>query len=367
MHKLKINNFLNRIIPGNSLDILRDIPDESIDLIFADPPYNLQISNKLTRPNNSLVKGVSEEWDKFDSFDDYDKFTIQWLTQAKRILKSDGTIWVIGSYHNIFRIGSKLQDLGFWLLNDIIWIKSNPMPNFRGRRFTNAHETLIWSSKNKNNKSYNFNYDAMKSLNDDIQMRSDWILPICRGSERIKINGEKAHSTQKPEALLSRVILASSKVGDIVLDPFSGSGTTASVAKKLDRKFIGIEKDLNYVMVSKQRINSISSYDSEALILTESKKSKPRIPFGQIIERGLLKPGAILFDNKKKYFAKIRADGSLITVPPNKSISGSIHKVGASVLGSSSCNGWDFWHYYNNKKIVPLDFFREKLRKEKNK
>ncbi|MBL41909.1 MAG: hypothetical protein CMM49_04515 [Rhodospirillaceae bacterium] len=366
MEKIEINNFLNRIIPGNCLDILKDIPDTSIDLIFADPPYNLQINNNLRRPNNTLVKGVNEDWDKFESFDDYDKFTISWLKQAKRILKDNGTIWVIGSYHNIFRIGSKLQDLGFWLLNDIIWIKSNPMPNFRGRRFTNAHETLIWSSKNKNNKNYNFNYNAMKSLNDELQMRSDWILPTCRGRERIKINGKKAHSTQKPEALLSRVILSSTKVGDIILDPFSGSGTTASVAKRLNRKFIGIEKDINYVMVSKQRLKNISSFDSETLSLTESKKSRPRIPFGQIIESGLLKPGTILFDNKKKYFAKIRADGSLTTLLLDKSISGSIHKVGASLLGSTSCNGWDFWHYYDDKKIVPIDYFREKLRNEIN-
>ncbi len=364
MNKSKINNYLNRIIPGNCLEILKDIPDSSIDLIFADPPYNLQISDKLRRPNNSIVNGVTEKWDKFKSFEDYDKFTISWLTHAKRVLKDNGTIWVIGSYHNIFRIGSKLQDLGFWLLNDIIWIKSNPMPNFRGRRFTNAHETLIWSSKSKSNNNYNFNYNAMKSLNDELQMRSDWVIPICRGNERIKIDGKKAHSTQKPEALLSRVILSSTKVGDTILDPFSGSGTTASVAKKLNRKFIGIEKDINYVMLSKKRLNSVSSYDSETLNLTESKKSKPRIPFGQIIERGLLKPGTIIFDSKKKYFAKIRADGSLTTLSLNDPISGSIHKVGASVLGMPSCNGWDFWHYYNEKKVVSLDYFREKLRNE---
>jgi len=361
-----INNFLNRIIPGDCISIMETIPDASIDLIFADPPYYLQINKELRRPNNSLVNGVSEEWDKFESFEDYDKFTIKWLTQAKRILKDNGTIWVIGSYHNIFRIGSILQNLGFWLLNDIIWIKSNPMPNFRGRRFTNAHETLIWSSKNKKNNNYNFNYNAMKALNEDLQMRSDWILPVCRGHERIKVNGKKAHSTQKPEALLSRVILSSTNVLDIILDPFSGSGTTAAVAKKLNRQYIGIEKDINYVLISKQRLKGISSYDNETLEITKSKKTNKRIPFGQIIERGYLKPGTIIFDVKKKYFAKIRADGSLTTLSLRTQISGSIHKVGASVLGTPSCNGWKFWHYYNNRKIVSIDYFREKLRSEMN-
>ncbi len=363
---MNINNYLNRIIPGDCIEIMKGLPSSSIDLIFADPPYNLQIKNNLRRPNNSLVNGVNEEWDKFDSFEEYDKFTCDWLSEAKRVLKDNGTLWVIGSYHNIFRIGSIIQNLGFWLLNDIVWIKSNPMPNFRGRRFTNAHETLIWCSKEKNKTKYNFNYNAMKSLNEDLQMRSDWFIPICRGNERIKVDGKKAHSTQKPEALLSRIILSSTKENNIVLDPFSGSGTTASVAKKLNRQYIGIEKDLNYVLVSKKRLSNVTPYDSQTLEITKSQKSKPRIPFGEIIERGFLKPGAIIFDNKRKYFAKIRVDGSLITTTLENQISGSIHKVGATVQGTPSCNGWKFWHCYENNTLVSLDFFREKIRNEQN-
>ena len=295
MKEINKDFYLNQIIPGDCIEVMKNIPANSVDLIFADPPYNLQLQNSLLRPNSTLVDGVSDEWDKFNSFEEYDKFTIRWLKESKRVLSDKGTLWVIGSYHNIYRIGSILQNLGFWFLNDIIWVKTNPMPNFRGRRFTNAHETLIWCTKEKNRKNYNFNYNAMKSFNEDLQMRSDWSIPICRGSERIKVDGKKAHSTQKPEALLSRVILSSSKENDIILDPFSGSGTTASVAKKLKRRFIGIEKNINYVLISRKRLSNVSPLDQETIKLTSSQKSKKRIPIGTLLEAGYLKPGNIIF------------------------------------------------------------------------
>tara|TARA_B100001093_G_scaffold514118_1_gene587463 strand:- start:262 stop:1344 length:1083 start_codon:yes stop_codon:yes gene_type:complete len=351
----------NRIIQGDCVEVLKSLPNESVDLIFADPPYNLQLKKELKRPDNSKVNAVNDDWDKFTSFSEYDKFTYDWILQCKRILKPNGTIWIIGSYHNIFRVGKTIQDLGFWILNDIIWRKSNPMPNFKGTRFTNAHETLIWASKQERSK-YRFNYDAMKSLNGDLQMRSDWTLPICSGNERLKVNGNKVHSTQKPETLLSRIIISSSDIGDIILDPFLGSGTTAAVAKKYNRQWIGIERDKNYVFEAKKRIDNIKIINDQALQTLKSKKNEPRVPFGSLVEKGLVRPGETLFDGRKRWFAKVRIDGSLIS---NDS-KGSIHSVGAEVQGLSACNGWTFWHTKFKGTVVPIDTLRSLFRKDLN-
>ena len=333
-----------------------------MDVVFADPPYNLQLAGELTRPNNSRVDGVDDDWDKFDDLHSYDEFTRAWLTEAHRAMSDNGTIWVIGSYHNIFRVGTILQDLGFWILNDVVWRKSNPMPNFRGRRFTNAHETMIWASKSQSSK-YTFNYEAMKALNDDLQMRSDWLIPICNGNERIKNDeGKKAHPTQKPEALLHRVVLASTKVGDVILDPFFGSGTTGAVAKQLGRDFIGIERDPEYIAVAEKRIANTRRISETALLETPSKREQPRIPFGWLVERGLLRPGEKLYGPKRRHAAKVRADGTIVT-SENK---GSIHKMGAEVQGAPACNGWTFWHVDIEGTLVPIDVLRQKLRAELN-
>ena len=349
---------LNKIIKGNSIDVMMSFPDNSIDMIFADPPYNLQLKNELSRPDSSKVNGVTEEWDSFKSFKEYDQFTETWMTEAKRILKPEGTIWVIGSYHNIFRVGNIMQNLGYWILNDIIWHKSNPMPNFKGTRFTNAHETIIWASKNHDSK-YNFNYQAMKSLNEGIQMRSDWHLPICSGNERLKDkDGNKIHSTQKPEALLYRVLLSSSKKNDIVLDPFFGTGTTGAVAKKLGRNFIGIEREISYIEAARKRLSKITSTNDEFLSVTVSKKIQKRVPFGSLVENGLIKPGSILKGPKnlksKKFMATVRADGSLIM----NGDSGSIHQMSAKIQGKESSNGWTFWHIERKGKYELIDEVR---------
>ena len=291
------SNLKNKIINGNSIKELKKIPDESFDLIFADPPYNLQLKNKLIRPDRSKVNAVNDEWDLFESFKAYDDFTVNWLKECKRVLKKNGSIWVIGSYHNIFRVGAKIQDLGFWILNDVVWNKNNPMPNFRGTRFTNAHETLIWASKNKNSK-YTFNYQSLKCLNDDLQMRSTWNLPICNGKERLKDNGKKVHSTQKPEALLHRILLASSNKNDLILDPFLGSGTTAVVSKKLGRFFCGIEKEKKYSEAAKKRIKNAKPIEDNYLDTLQNNRSKPRIPFGSLVEMGIIKPGTEIYDQK---------------------------------------------------------------------
>ncbi len=349
---------LNKIIKGDCIKSMRSLPDNSIDVIFADPPYNLQLKNDLSRPDSSKVNGVTEGWDRFKSFEEYDKFTKDWISEAQRILKPEGTIWVIGSYHNIFRVGNAMQNLGFWILNDIIWYKSNPMPNFKGTRFTNAHETIIWASKNHNSK-YNFNYHAMKSLNEGIQMRSDWYIPICSGGERIKdSNGNKIHSTQKPEALLYRVLLSSSKKDDIILDPFFGTGTTGAVAKKLGRNFIGLEREDIYINAAKKRIKEIDSPDEQFLSTTVSKKTQKRVPFGSLVENGLIKPGAVLRGPKslksKKFMATVRADGSLSM----NGESGSIHQMSAKVQGKETSNGWTFWYLEKEGKLELIDDLR---------
>lgn len=354
----------NKILQGDSIEMMKTLPARSIDLIFADPPYNLQLGGDLTRPDNSKVNGVEDEWDKFSSFAEYDRFSRGWLLEAKRLLKDDGAIWVIGSYHNIFRLGTQLQDLGFWILNDIVWRKTNPMPNFRGRRFTNAHETMIWASKSENAK-YRFNYDAMKALNEDLQMRSDWTIPLCTGGERLKnADGQKAHPTQKPEALLHRVIMSSTNTGDVVLDPFFGTGTTGAVAKKLGRDFIGIERETDYIKHAQERIKAIKAGDDESLLKPIEKRAEPRVPFGTVIEQGLLEPGTVLFDHTRRYSARVRADGNLVARNHTGDHKGSIHKVGAALQGLPSCNGWTFWHFENKGKAWPIDVLRQEIRSQ---
>ncbi len=349
-------DFKNKIINGDSLEELKKIPRETFDLIFADPPYNLQLKSELTRPDRSKVSAVNDKWDKFVNFKKYDDFTYEWLSECKRILKKDGAIWVIGSYHNIFRVGTAIQNLGFWILNDVIWNKNNPMPNFRGTRFTNAHETLIWASKNEKSK-YTFNYQSLKCLNDDLQMRSNWDLPICNGSERLKKGGKKIHSTQKPEALLHRILLATSNKNDLILDPFLGSGTTATVAKKLGRNYFGIEKEKNYYKAAEQRLKTTKHIEDDLLDTLKNNRSKPRIPFGSLVELGIIKPGTNIFDNKKKIKARIMADGSI----KHNQAEGSIHKVAATILGAESCNGWTFWHCDINGRTYPIDYLRQRL------
>tara|TARA_Y100000590_G_scaffold159382_1_gene182834 strand:+ start:3875 stop:4948 length:1074 start_codon:yes stop_codon:yes gene_type:complete len=354
---MNIKSLHNKIINGECLKELKKIPDETFDLIFADPPYNLQLQNNLTRPDMSKVNAVNDKWDQFESFKTYDKFTFEWLYECRRILKKNGSIWVIGSYHNIFRVGKIIQDLGFWILNDVIWNKNNPMPNFRGTRFTNAHETLIWASKSKKSK-YTFNYQSMKSFNDDLQMRSTWNFPICSGKERLKNKGKKVHSTQKPEALLHRIILASSNKQSFILDPFLGSGTTAVVSKKLGRHYFGIEKEKIYFQAANERLKNTSVIKDEYLDTIQNNKSKPRIPFGSLIELGVIKPGTEIYDQKKKVYAKIMIDGTIKC----KENEGSIHKVAAKILGSESCNGWTFWHYKSGNNLKPIDELRQRLR-----
>ena len=354
---------LDRVLIGDCVAEMNRLPAESVDMVFADPPYNLQLKGGLLRPNQTEVDGVDEAWDKFDDFAAYDLFTEEWLSAARRLLKSDGTLWVIGSYHNIFRIGALLQDLGFWILNDIVWRKTNPMPNFRGRRFANAHETLIWCARDKSSR-HTFNHDAMKALNDDLQMRSDWLLPICGGPERLRdMNGRKSHPTQKPEALLHRVIMAATRPGEIVLDPFFGTGTTGAVAKRLGRRWIGIERDAGYARIAAERIDKIIVAADSKLLDSPTRREQPRIPFGWLIERGLLEPGTVLTSFNRRWTAKVRADGTLTTAD----FRGSIHQTGAHVQGLPACNGWQFWCFDTGEgKLQPIDLLRERLRAELN-
>ncbi len=350
---------LDRIIRGDCLAELKKLPTASVDLVFADPPYNLQLDRELLRPNNqSRVAGVDDDWDKFADFAEYDRFTRAWLTECRRILKPDGAIWLIGSYHNVFRMGTALQDLDYWMLNDVIWRKVNPMPNFRGRRFTNAHETLIWASRDRKSR-YTFNYESLKALNDDLQMRSDWLFPICSGPERLKDDGgRKAHPTQKPEALLHRLLLATTNPGDVVLDPFFGTGTTGAVAKKLGRRFLGIERDPDYVAAAEERIAKVTAHTESTLSTLPSKRAEPRVPFGTIIELGILKAGAKLYDERRSIRAEVKADGTL-AVPGQQ---GSIHRLGALVQGRAACNGWTYWHFETQGKLQPIDVLRERAK-----
>ena len=345
---------LGRILSGDCVEAMRTLPSASVDLVFADPPYNLQLGGELNRPDGSHVDAVTDHWDQFDSFAAYDRFTREWLAECRRVLKPDGAIWVIGSYHNIFRVGATMQDLGFWILNDVVWRKSNPMPNFRGTRFTNAHETLIWASQGEKAR-YHFNYRAMKTLNDELQMRSDWVIPICGGQERLKRSGHKVHPTQKPEALLYRVLLATTETGDVVLDPFFGTGTTGAVAKRLGREWIGCEREGDYRQAAMERIEMALPLDESALETMQSRKDAPRVAFGTLVEAGLLAPGAELFDKQRRWTATVRADGSIMSGRD----SGSIHGVGKALQGAPSCNGWTFWHLEHEGAVKPLDALRQ--------
>ncbi len=345
---------LDTIIRDDCVTAMRALPAASIDCIFADPPYNLQLGGDLFRPDGSQVDAVDDDWDKFDSLAAYDRFTHAWLTEARRILKPGGSIWVIGSYHNIFRVGTALQDQGFWILNDIVWRKANPMPNFKGTRFTNAHETLIWASTGEDAR-YTFNYRAMKTLNDELQMRSDWLIPICGGQERIKRGGTKAHPTQKPEALLYRLLLASTNPGDVVLDPFFGTGTTGAVAKRLGRRFIGIEREASYVAVAEERIAAALPLDESALKTMQTPRAATRVAFGTLVECGDIQPGTLVMDAKRRWRATVRADGSLEL----NGETGSLHKLGAMLQGAPSCNGWTFWHVETPNGLVLVDKLRQ--------
>jgi modification methylase len=350
---------LDEILVGDCLEEIAKLPAASVDLVFADPPYNLQLEGALSRPDQSVVNAVDDDWDKFASFADYDRFTRDWLTAVRRVMKPDATIFVIGSYHNIFRVGSILQDLGFWILNDIVWRKANPMPNFRGRRFTNAHETMIWAAPSASAKKYTFNYEALKAGNEDCQVRSDWFMPICTGGERLKdAQGRKTHPTQKPEALLARVLLSASNPGDVVLDPFFGSGTTGAVAKRLRRSYIGVERESVYAKAAHARIAKVEPLPEDALVAAPTKRSEPRVPFSAVIETGLLKAGVALTDEKRRYKAVVRADGSLSL----GNVVGSIHKIGALAQGLPACNGWTFWYFETRGKLESIDALRSSIR-----
>ena len=345
--------YFSQILPGDCLEVLPQLPENSVDLVFADPPYNLQLNQELWRPNHTRVSGVEEDWDKFASFEEYDKFTRLWLSACRRVLKETGTLWVIGTYHNIYRIGAIMQELGYWILNDVVWLKTNPMPNFRGVRFTNAHETLIWAQKIRGAR-YTFNHHDMKSLNDDLQMRSDWTLPICTGKERLRADGVKLHSTQKPEALLYRVLLSSTNPCDVVLDPFLGSGTTGAVAKKLGRHFIGIERDQGYLKIAQERIASVEPAPEAAVILPELHRQR-RVPFGALLEAGLLQPGQkLFFARNESVTATILANGQLQC----GSLTGSIHAIAKSLFAGAPANGWDSWLYEVNGQRHVIDTLR---------
>jgi len=358
-HAVQPNSWIDTIIKGDCVAALEKLPDQSVDAIFADPPYNLQLGGALHRPDQSLVDACDDEWDQFASFQAYDAFTRAWLLACRRVLKPTGSLWVIGSYHNIFRVGATLQDLDFWILNDIIWRKTNPMPNFKGRRFQNAHETLIWASRDPKSKGYTFNYDALKASNDDVQMRSDWLFPICNGGERLKgEDGKKVHPTQKPEALLARIIMASTKPGDIVLDPFFGSGTTGAVAKRLGRHFVGVEREQVYIDAALARIEAVEPLGKAELTVMTGKKQEVRVAFNVLVESGLIRPGQVLTDAKRRVSAIVRADGTLASGGD----AGSIHRLGAKVQGLDACNGWTFWHYVDGDTLRPIDDLRTAIR-----
>lgn len=352
--------YVDTILKGDCVSKMETLPAASVDAIFADPPYNLQLGGDLLRPDHSKVDAVDDAWDQFESFQAYDAFTRAWLLAARRVLKPNGTIWVIGSYHNIYRVGAIMQDLGFWMLNDIVWRKANPMPNFRGRRFQNAHETMLWASRSQDSKGYTFNYESLKAANDDLQMRSDWLFPICSGGERLKDeDGRKAHPTQKPEALLARVLLSSTKPGDLVLDPFFGSGTTGAVAKRLGRHFVGIEREDDYIQAATRRIMAVEPLGEDEIRLAVPKRAEPRVAFSTLVEAGLIAPGTELTDAKGRYSARVKADGTLV----HGTQSASIHRIGAMVQGQEACNGWTFWHVRDGAVLTPIDHLRAEVRR----
>jgi modification methylase len=343
---------------------LEKLPEHSIDLVFADPPYNLQLRNDLKRPDDSKVDAVDDDWDQFASFAAYDEFTRAWLMACRRVMKPNAALWVIGSYHNIFRVGAALQDLGFWILNDVVWRKTNPMPNFRGRRFTNAHETLIWAAREKTSR-YTFNYEALKAGNEDVQMRSDWTIPLCTGEERLKDgSGRKLHPTQKPESLLARAILSSTRPGDVVLDPFFGTGTTGAAARRLGRHYIGVEQDATYAARAQARCQAVEPLPSPSIAPFMTAREAPRVPFNALIERGFMKAGAKLTDSKGRVKALVRADGTIALKSGKDESVGSIHRIGAIAQGLEACNGWTYWHFDEAGSRQPIDSLRAKIRAE---
>lgn len=363
MSNPKLDLPLDSIVVGDCVKTMNALPECSVDLIFADPPYNMQLGGDLSRPDNSEVDAVTDHWDQFESAKLYKDFTHEWMVAARRLLKPNGAIWVIGSYHNIFYVGSTLQDLGFWIQNDVTWVKSNPMPNFKGTRFTNSTETLIWAGKSEKSKC-TFNYQSMKTCNDDKQMRSDWHIPICSGGERLKdADGNKVHSTQKPEALLHRILMATTMAGDVVLDPFFGSGTTGAVAKKLGRHYVGIEREEQYAEFARERIKAVKPLENKLIDIKPKAKEK-RIPFGALVEQGYIEPGTVLSDLKGRYSATVRADGSLLAKNHINKPHGSIHRLGAELQDAPSCNGWTFWHYQDNGRSIPIDALRSEIRKD---
>lgn len=351
---------LDQILIGDCVALMGELPAASVDMIFADPPYNLQLSQELRRPDASKVDAVDDEWDRFASFEAYDAFTRAWLLACRRLLKPNGTIWVIGAYHNIFRVGAMMQDLDFWILNDVVWRKTNPMPNFRGSRLQNAHETMIWASRGREARGFTFNYEASKAGNEDVQLRSDWLFPICTGSERLKDgNGKKVHPTQKPEALLHRILSIASRPGDVVLDPFFGTGTTGAVAKKLGRHFIGLERDRDYASAAQERLAAITSSAAEVLEPLAAKREEPRVAFASLVETGLIPPGAVLTDARRRHRALVKADGTIAAA----GFTGSIHRVGAQVQEAASCNGWSYWHIERGGRLCPIDDIRSEVRR----
>ncbi len=351
----------NTILAGDCIAALERLPARSVDMVFADPPYNLQLGGDLVRPDNSRVDAVDDDWDKFADFAAYDAFTRAWLLAVRRVMKPDATLWVIGSYHNIFRVGTALQDLGFWILNDVVWRKTNPMPNFRGRRFTNAHETMIWAARGADSRSYTFNYESLKGGHEDTQVRSDWLFPLCTGGERLKgADGGKVHPTQKPEALLARIINAASKPGDLILDPFFGTGTTGAVAKRLNRRFIGVEREAAYIAEAEKRIAAVVPVDPALTAQPVTAREAPRVAFASLVEHGLVTPGAALVDARRRHSALVRPDGRLAL----GQLVGSIHRVGALAQGAPACNGWTFWHYEDRGALKPIDELRSRYRAE---
>ena len=359
MEKRDIKEAINKIILGDCIEELKKFPDESIEVIFADPPYFMQTEGELIRPEGTKFQGVEDEWDKFDGYKEYDKFCFEWLKECKRVLKKDGTIWVIGAFQNICRIGYIMQNLGYWILNDIIWSKPNAAPNFAGTRFQNSHETMLWCSKSKDAK-YTFNYKTMKHLNEGKQDKSIWDIGICIGKERIKgEDGKKAHSTQKPEKLLYKVILSSSKPKDIILDPFFGTGTTGAIAKLLGRNYIGIERDKNYVLIARERINKIIPEESNITKL-ELEVKPPKVPMEKLIEKGFLDVGEKLYDKDRKFSANLLKNGHL----NNGKETLSIHKMSGKYLNKDNNNGWDYWYMERNGKLISINELREEYAKK---
>ncbi len=352
---------IDQILTGDTLEILPALPEASIDLIFADPPYNLQLQQVLWRPNLTQVDAVDDEWDQFEDFVAYDGFTRDWLKAARHVMKDTATIWVSGTYHNILRVGSIMQDLGFWILNMVTWLKTNAMPNFRGTRLKNDVEFMIWAKRGEQG-SYTFHHHQMKQFNQGKQLGCVWAIPVCSGQERLKDEGgRKLHSTQKPEELLQRIILASSKPGDIVLDPFLGSGTTAAVAKRLHRRWIGIEQDARYVRAAQARIDAVQPISRQDPLIADALRQKPpRLPFKSLLDLGYLRPGQLLYLDKPPTQAVILEDGR---VKANGCV-GSIHRLGALLKEVPSCNGWVHWYYVDDAgAYAPIDALRQRARR----